>query len=377
MREGRNEDRPKLAGSIATNSAQLRLAHNIGVCGRCGAHKIDAQIGLEPTIGEHIAVMLGVFREIRRVLKPSGTVWLNYGDCYATSVNGRSAEATKAAGRDDRAFRDKPFSTIGTGPLTGDILDRPFREILNATKPKDLCMIPNALALALRADGWWVRAENLWGKPNPMPESIKDRPATAHEKVFQLAKAERYLYDAEAVKQGRTSDEDAPEFRGGSYVAGKPSGRRVVGNVRGRDTYGRHTLGPALPSGERRDKHEGHINHTSLDNTPRGQGRNLRQYEPAPMQVWEIATKSFGEAHFAAFPPELVERCLAAGCPKGGRVLDPFGGAGTTGLVADRLGLDCTLIDLSFAYAQMGQRRITRDAPLLADVRILFGEAGE
>jgi DNA modification methylase len=153
MREGRAEDRAMLAGSAATNSAQLRLAHNVGVCGRCGARKIDAQIGLEPALAEHLAVMVDVFRDLRRVLKPEGTLWLNYGDCYATSPNGRSAAETKAVGDDDRTFRDKPFSTIG-----------------GLLKAKDLCMVPNRLAIALQEDGWWVRSEIIWAKPNPMPE---------------------------------------------------------------------------------------------------------------------------------------------------------------------------------------------------------------
>ncbi len=463
---------------------------------------VEGQLGLEPTLGEHIAAMVALFREVRRVLKPGGTVWLNYGDCYATSPNGRSAAATKAAGGDDRTFRDKPFSTVGP-------IDDPAGPALKAT---DLCMVPNRLAIALQDDGWWVRAEIVWAKPNPMPESSRGRPATAHEKIFLLTKAgdktnlwnhevtngwreakpepdwwwkhaETHAwvatepapdwrwkhrekgtlrdsapaldelagwekvdawrkvnawrgfasyYDLWAVRQGRIGDEDAVGFRGGSYVGGAPGTRATVGNskvpagwdqgagghgtihrtgrndeTRGRDTYGRHTLGAAVPEEERRDyehspglqpphkglqrardeykKQNGHgrrhagfnarwdakergltprhshaNNHTALDSVGRGGGRNLRNYEPAPLDVWVMATRPFTEAHFATFPAELVERCLLAGCPEGGLVLDPFGGAGTVGLVAEALQREATLIELNPAYVEIAEARLAK-----------------
>lgn len=305
---------------------------------------VEGQIGLEPTLSEHLAVMVDVFEEVRRVLKPEGTCWVNYGDCYASSPNGRSAADTKAAGGDDRTFRDKPFSTIG-----------------GALKAKDLCMVPNRLAIALQEAGWWIRSEIVWAKPNPMPESIRDRPATSHEKIFMLTKSARYFYDAQAVRQGaaaasigrwrqnvdaqegshranggaktngtmkavggprRKANENANGFRGGSYVGGKPGKRTATGNVHG--------------TGD----------------------RNLRNYEPAPVNVWNIATQPFSDAHFATFPPELAERCILAGCPKAGLVLDPFGGAGTTALVALRHGRQAALIELNPEYAEIARRRI-------------------
>lgn len=362
----------------------------------------EGQIGLEPTLAEHLDVMVRVFEEVRRVLKPTGNCFVNYGDCYATTPNGRSAADVKSLGSDDRTFRDKPMSTIGAG-----------------IKAKDLCMIPNRLAIALQDAGWWVRSEIVWGKSNPMPDSSgSQRPATAHEKIFWLAKSDdgdvwrardtgelsfapdlsercplitdptrtgvRWLnigtfYDANAVLQGRSSDEDANGYRGGSYVGGQPGPRQSVGNKRvkmpdnwdtGSGAHGSHhrlgrekgltrTVGP---------RHEGHINHTGIANVLRGEGRYLRNYEPAALTVWEMAIEPFKDAHFATFPTELARRAILAGCPKGGTVLDPFFGAGTTGLVADQLQRDCIGIELNQGYAAIAERRIRDAGGLYAEV---------
>lgn len=367
---------------------------------------VDGQIGLEPTLGEHLSVMVEVFDEIRRVLKPTGTCWVNYGDCYATSPNGRSAADTKAAGTDDRTFPDKPFSTVGpiydaeakTGGYRGsdkNTANAPGRiKAGGMLKAKDLCMVPNRLAIALQEAGWWVRSEIIWAKPNPMPESITDRPATSHEKIFLLTKAPRYFYDAGAVRQGRTSDEDANTFRGGAYTGGDTDNattgkRKVRGNQRvpaGWDTSTGSGGHGSIHKTGRRDSfrredskraaaHPGQNMGTHRPDRedvayPRGEGRNLRNYEPAPVQVWPIATRPFSEAHFATFPPELAERCLKAGCPVGGHALDPFGGAGTTALVADRLGMDCTIIELNPEYAEIARRRIAADQGMFANIEV-------
>lgn len=321
---------------------------------------VDGQIGLEPTLGEHLSVMVGVFEEVRRVLKPTGTLWLNYGDCYATSPNGRSAADTKAAGTDDRTFRDKPFSTI-QGVL----------------KAKDLCMVPNRLAIALQEAGWWVRSEIIWAKPNPMPESINDRPATSHEKIFLLSRAPRYHYDADAVRQGLAEASISRlaqnvEAQEGSYRANggaKTNGTmKAVGGARRRDSFKRDDSKRATAhSGQSMGTHRPDREDVAY---PRGEGRNLRNYEPAPVQVWPIATRPFSEAHFATFPPELAERCLQAGCPAGGTVLDPFGGAGTTALVADRMGLDCTIIELNPEYAEIARRRISTEQGMFQAIEV-------
>lgn len=312
---------------------------------------VEGQMGLEPTLAEHLAVMVEVFAEVRRVLKPSGSLWLNYGDCYATSPNGRSAAATKAAGKDDRTFRDKPFSTIG-GTL----------------KAKDLCMIPNRLAIALQDAGWWVRSEIIWGKPNPMPDSSgKYRPSTAHEKIFLLTKTGKGFYDFEAVAlpvSGNAHSRVAkmpdgwntgPGAHGSFHPNGREKGKRRPGV----------TPKSAAEGSNVRAKESFHATTTGMVET-----RYLRNYEPAPLKVWEMASQAFPDAHFATFPPELAERCLKAGCPAGGSVLDPFGGAGTTALVADRLGLDCTLIELNPEYAEIARRRIEGDAGMFSAVEV-------
>jgi DNA modification methylase len=316
------------------------------------------EIGLEPTLGEHLAVLVAVFAEVRRVMKPTATLWLNYGDCYATAPNGRSAADTKISGNDDRTFRDKPFSTIGpidrgkrdSGRWGGG--NNPAGGML---KPKDLCMVPNRLAIALQDDGWFVRSEIVWGKTNPMPDSVKDRPGTAHEKIFLLSKAPRYHYDAEAVRfnlspktlttygtvRNDTGEDGAGKVKKANFAKSIP--------IRGPRTH---------PAGRMDPRHEGHINHTGINETPSGEGRGLRNYEPAALEVWPMATHPFGEAHFATFPPELALRCLKAGCPPRGKVLDPFGGAGTVSMVAALNGLASTLIELNEESAIIARARI-------------------
>lgn len=315
---------------------------------------VAGQIGLEPSLGEHLDVMVDVFSEVKRVMKPTATLWLNYGDCYASSVNGRSAVDTKAAGNDDRTFRDKPFSTVGPIWRSGNPDKNGGKSNRNGVtvdsasmlKPKDLCMIPNRLAIALQEAGWWVRSEIIWHKPNPMPESIKDRPGTSHEKVWLLSKSQKYFYDHEAVAEPATyvgvTGQDANGFKNPLRFDGK------MAESTKQDGHGRRHAG---------------FNARWDDKESRGEcsdTRNLRN-------VWTIPTAAFSEAHFATFPPDLAETCIKAGCPVGGRVLDPFGGAGTTGLVADRLQRNATLIELNPEYAALATRRINDDAPLFVE----------
>ncbi len=338
----------------------------------------DGQIGLEPTPQAYVEQLVAVFREVRRVLRDDGTLWLNLGDSYA------SAWACK---RRNVVGNGSPDESVQRG-RTGDGL-----------KEKDLCGIPWRVAFALQADGWYLRQDIIWAKHNPMPESVTDRCTKAHEYIFLLSKNARYYYDAEAIAE--------PVVYASEVRVATPKNLNGLG-LRPTREYGFELNGK----------------------------RNKRS-------VWEIATQPYSEAHFATFPPALIEPCILAGCPdkccakcgaphnrqteygkvlstggsdKGmrannmaaydpsgahsvdsayntgnmvqrekitvgfrascqcnagtvpGTVLDPFSGAGTTGLVADRLNRNALLIELNPAYSAMGETRIRDDAPLFADV---------
>jgi DNA modification methylase len=351
---------------------------------------VDGQIGMEQTMVEHIAALVEVFAEVMRVLHPAGVLWLNYGDCYATAPNGRSAADTKAAGNDDRTFRDKPMAT------TGGVL-----------KPKDLCLLPARLAIALQEAGWWVRADITWGKPKPMPDSSGVyRPGMASERIYMLAKSDQsdfyvardtgevmmapdltercglttkpeqdahrwirlgHFYDAEAVRQTQAP---ATAIRLAQDIDGQNGSTRANGGTRSnrsmKAAQSAKRIGKKAAVGAE-DKKRGHARrHAGFNERwdamtreeQTANGRLLRSWEPAPAQVWEIGAKPFKESHFATFPPELVERCIKAGCPPGMPILDPFGGAGTTGLVADRFMHDCTLIERNPEYVALARARL-------------------
>lgn len=299
---------------------------------------VDGQIGLEPTPDNFVAEMVSVFREVRRVLRDDGTLWLNLGDSYAAGGMG--------------AGSGKQLTNRGTS--AGGHMNKP-RKAPSGLKPKDLVGIPWRVAFALQADGWYLRSAIVWAKPNPMPESVTDRPTSSYEMVFLLSKSERYFYDADAIRE----EEAVPDWDDGSRVFGGVNkaganiqhGERTTGRLAERRKRG---LPPKHQQYESSDQ-------SGLDAVGRGGGRNARN-------VWTIATRPFPEAHFATFPPELAERCIKAGCPAGGTVLDPFGGAGTTGLVADRLQRNAILIELNPTYAEMAERRIRSEAGMLSSV---------
>lgn len=339
---------------------------------------VAGQIGLEPTLPEHIDLLVDVFREVRRVLRGDGTLWLNYGDAYAGSWGAQSREpgeagkdrynASKISANQIRAAQKR----TGTGSTSRT----------PGLKPKDRMLLPARVAIALCDDGWWLRDEIIWHKPNPMPSSVQDRTTPAHEMVYLLAKSQRYYYDAAAIRESRTSDEDAKTFRGGSYVGGEPGKRAVTGNRRikipgGWDT-GSGGHGTINRSGRTSAKYKDLdvAAATNKSTARRVDGFNDR-WDAAEADsdgkrnkrsVWTVAPDPFKEAHFATFPADLIEPCILAGCPKGGMVLDPFGGAGTTGMVADRLQRDAILIELNPEYAAIAERRIRGDAGMFADV---------
>ena len=306
---------------------------------------VAGQIGLEETLEAYLDQMTAVCREARRVLKPSGTFWLNIGDSYAGSWGAQSREHAGKHAPNVSALSANQVKAAQIRSGTGSLAR-------TGLKAKDLMMIPARLAIRLQEDGWYVRSEIVWHKPNPMPESVTDRPTSSHEKVWLLTKSERYFYDADAIREAETVPDwdDGTRVFGGvnKHGANAAHGERTTGRVAGARKRG-------LPP---RHTQYASSDQSGLDEVPRGGGRNARN-------VWTIATRPFKEAHFATFPPALADRCIKAGCPSGGHVLDPFGGAGTTGLVADRLGRVATLIELNPAYAAMARRRIDADAPLL------------
>jgi DNA modification methylase len=352
------------------------------VCGKCGAVRQDRQIGLEATLAEYVQTMVEVFREVRRVLRDDGVLWLNLGDSYNTAASG--------------GFRP------GSGRADGEVDERGQRNRNGTTtpglKPKDLMMVPARVALALQDDGWYLRSDVIWHKPNPMPESVTDRPTSAHEHIFLLTKRSRYFFDADAIREENAA------------------GSQSECAIHWRDRPGNGEW----PSGT-----GGRMGSVS-------QGRNCRN-------VWTMATAPYKEAHFATFPPELPRRCILAGSSEKGAcaacgapwvrcverrevdypnglgngtvnkkvqvhgtvgktstfmtgkgtvndttgwragcecdagavpcvVLDPFAGAGTALLVADRLGRDAIGVELNPEYAALIERRLKEDAPMFVEL---------
>jgi DNA modification methylase len=290
----------------------------------------EGQLGLERTPEEYVANMVAVFAEVRRVLKPSGTCWLNLGDSYTNRSPGnhndpktnRSAHTVETVERDceacGQAFIGGPMQRFcGTACSGKDNTPRAKRGLL---KDKDLVGIPWRVAFALQADGWYLRSDIIWSKPNPMPESVTDRPTKAHEYLFLLTKSARYYFDADAVREDAISPPGSRAGYSGYSKRAEAMGREPSGNEK-----------PGM---------------VALNGT----GRNIRS-------VWTIATRPYPGAHFAVFPPELPERCIKAGSPANGVVLDPFGGSGTVGMVANRLSRRAILIDLNPGYLQQQMKR--------------------
>lgn len=290
----------------------------------------DGQMGLEPTPDEFVAALVSVMREARRVLRDDGTLWLNLGDSYSAQPGQR--KTADAAG---------PKQTTNAGALGA-----PSRHV-EGLKPKDLIGIPWRVAFALQADGWYLREDIIWHKPNPMPESVQDRCTRSHEYVFHMSKSPRYYHDKDAIAEDATYPDDDRKGRASEGQKRMPTDK--VAGIRPRSDKQRG-------HGRRHDGFNGRWDAMSKAEQCSGK-RNKRS-------VWTIATRPFAEAHFATMAPELAETCIKAGCPVGGTVLDPFGGAGTTGLVADRMQRNAVLIELNPEYAELARKRVNADAPL-------------
>jgi DNA modification methylase len=280
---------------VSSNGTQMYNYKDI--CKKCGAVRQDKQIGLEKTPEEYVQTMVVIFNEVKRVLKKEGTLWLNLGDSYC--------------GSGSKGDLKDPKHPEGRNGLSVALNNR-----IEGMKPKDLVGIPWMTAFALRSAGWYLRQDIIWHKPNPMPESVTDRCTKSHEYIFLLSKSKKYYYDADSIKVPSLTNDDI---------------------IRDRDT-------------------------TKLNNTPgrtKMGGLKTNSYEYANKRdVWTINTLPYKEAHFATFPEELIIPMIKAGCPENGVVLDPFMGAGTTGLVCKKLNRNYVGIELNPKYIEIAEKRI-------------------
>lgn len=274
-------------------------------CRRCGAKRVDKQIGIEATPQEYVAKMVEVFEEVRRVLKPDGTLWLNLGDSYATG-------AGKVGNCPGGGAQGENWKGAAT---------QPNRMPIPGLKPKDLCGIPWRVAFSLQDAGWWLRSDIIWAKPAPVPESVTDRPTRSHEYIFLLAKSEKYYCDMDLIKEPSVA-----------WVPSRPSAKK--GSFNGKTE--------------------------AMADTGQNAFRAMTEFRNK-RDVWTVNTDPFPEAHFATFPPALILSCVLAGCPAGGAVLDPFMGAATTALVAKANGRRAIGIELSEEYCEIAAKRLSQE----------------
>ena len=272
------------------------------ICGKCGASRIDQQIGQEQSPEEYVDRLVDVFREVKRILRDDGTLWINLGDSYAgnnsqASNNGRAGYGTP---------RERIVNRTGQG-----------------LKPKDLIGIPWRVAFALQSDGWYLRQDIIWHKPNPMPESVTDRCTKAHEYIFLMSKNEHYYYDSEAIRE---------ESKWGSWNSA--------------DVFKKNTKWGR--SSDQKTSGQYNSSHPDKEQT----GRNKRS-------VWTVNTKPYAEAHFAVYPTKLIEPCILAGCPVGGTVFDPFTGSGTTGFVSLSHNRNFIGTELNPEYIKIAEHRLS------------------
>lgn len=276
---------------------------------------VDRQIGLENSVEEYVSNLVLVFREVKRVLRDDGTLWLNLGDAYAGSGRGRNADGKGNPGSNH-------FQSVGQ--FTGTVS---ITKSIEGLKPKDLIGLPWRVAFALQQDGWYLRQDIIWNKPNAMPESVQDRPTKSHEYIFLLSKSQKYYYDHESIKE--------PAIYGTQDIRGS-----------------RGAFGPPQKQ-KRKSKEKGSFNGKYGNDAFRAirDKRNKRS-------VWTVPTKPLKEAHFATFPEDLIEPCVLAGSPNNGIVLDPFSGSGTTGRVAIKHNRNFIGVELNPEYIKIAEKRL-------------------
>lgn len=267
------------------------------ICLRCGAKRIDQQLGLETTPESYVSKMVEIFSEVKRVLKKEGTLWLNLGDSYANDKIGNT-KTKKNPKVVSNSFRKKRPDNL---------------------KPKDLVGIPWMVAFALRSSGWYLRQDIIWYKSNPMPESVTDRCTKAHEYIFLMSKSQKYYYDNEAISEKTTTFDNGVRDRDNSKLNNTPGRTRMMG-----------------------------LKTNSYET------RNKRS-------VWSVSTKAYKEAHFATFPEKLIVDCIKAGCPEKGIILDPFMGAGTTAIVARKLNRNYIGFELNKDYIDIAEKRLIKE----------------
>lgn len=374
---GRGEEQGGYAPAI--RSVQQR-----GFCIHCGAWL--GCFGLEPTYQLFLTHAVEIFRAVRRVLRPDGTLWLNIGDSYASDGGkgeqgtGELADRSIVKARDDSRGRGTPTkasadSRNGDAVYYGPSI-QPNRTPQSGLKPKDLVGIPWRLAFALQADGWYLRSDIIWHKPNPLPESVTDRPTKAHEYIFLLSKSERYYYDMEAIAEPTSPDTHARYARGRSnshkWKDGGPGGQTIATNKPGSLFDGCATPEPAdngtlvlpiedfrvapgvNPKAAKLTRPSGVRANASFSAAISGTVRSTRNKRT----VWTIPTQPFPEAHFATFPEDLVTPCILAGARRGDVVMDPFCGAATVAVVARRNGNPFIGLEMNPGYCEIAKRRL-------------------
>lgn len=289
---------------------------------------VAGQIGLESSPQEYVAALLPIFQEVKRVLRADGTLWLNLGDSYIGYHGNKQAHGSAAPSDKDGYRENMRATSVGA----------------NGLKNKDMAGIPWRVAFALQDAGWYLRCDCIWAKPNPMPESVQDRPTRAHEYLFLFSKSERYYYDHEAVREPAVATNTHDYTGQGGYQApGQPIHKGNRNQCDAERAVTRYSVRPGVD--------------TKGGNQGRGQITYSR-YTRNRRSVWTIPTSPFPDAHFATFPPDLIRPCILAGCPAGGVVLDPFFGAGTVGVVCVEEGRRYLGIELNPEYVEMASGRI-------------------